>query len=54
MKKKTILWLLIFAAVILGGLLLYRHLSGTGGAVGVISVGGGGRGRVGLLKGREG
>ena len=53
MKKKTILWLLIFAAVILGGLLLYRHLSGTGGTVAVISVDGEVRERIDLSKVRE-
>ena len=50
MKKNTILWLLIFAAVILGGLLLYRHLSGTGGTVAVISVDGVARERIDLTE----
>ena len=53
MKKKTILWLLIFAAVILGGLLLYRHLSGAGGTVAVISVDGEVIERIDLSKIRE-
>ncbi|MBO5496169.1 MAG: NusG domain II-containing protein [Oscillospiraceae bacterium] len=53
MKKKTILWLLIFAAVILGGLLLYRHLSSAGGTVAVISVDGEVRERIDLSKIRE-
>ena len=53
MKKKTILWILIFAAVVLGGLLLYRHLSGTGGTVAVISVNGEVMERIDLSKVRE-
>lgn len=53
MKKKTILWILIFAAVIFGSLLLARHLGSTGGMIAVISVNGEEMERIDLSKVRE-
>ena len=40
MKRKTWIWILLFAALVLGGLLLYYHLGRTGGTMAVISVDG--------------
>jgi len=40
MKRKNWIWILLFALLIVGGLLVYRHLGSTGGTVAVISVDG--------------
>ena len=40
MKRKTILWILVFAAFIIGSLLLYCHMRNSGGTIAVISVDG--------------
>ena len=40
MKRKTWIWILLFAALVIGGLLLYYHLGRTGGTMAVISVDG--------------
>ena len=53
MKKKTILWILNFATMDLGGLLLALHLRAPGGTVAVISVNGEVMERIDLSKVRE-
>ena len=53
MKKKTLLWILIFALVVIVGLLWYWHLGSTGGMVAVISVDGEEMERIDLSKVRE-
>ena len=53
MKKKTILWILIFAGIVIGGLLLYRQLGAGGGVIAVILVDGEEMERIDLSKVRE-
>ena len=53
MKKTTLLWILVFAGIVIGGLLWVRHLSGTGGVIAVISVDGEEMERIDLSKVRE-
>ena len=51
--KKTLLWILLFAAVVAGGLLLTRRLDSRGGTIAVISVNGEEIERIDLSKVRE-
>ena len=53
MKKKTILWILIFALAVLGGLLLTQRLADRGGMIAVITVDGEEIERIDLSKVRE-
>ena len=53
MKKKTLLWILVFAVLVIGGLLWVRHLGGAGGMIAVISVDGEEMERIDLSKVRE-
>ena len=40
MKRKTWIWILLFALLVIGGLLLYYRLGQTGGTIAVVSVDG--------------
>ena len=53
MKTKSLLWGLLFAAIVVGGLLLYRSFGQGEGTVAVISVNGEERERVDLSKVRK-
>ena len=53
MKTKSLLWGLLFAVIVLGGLLLYRSFGQGEGTVAVISVNGEERERVDLSKVRK-
>ena len=53
MKKKNILWALLFAVIVLGGVLLYLHLGKGEGTVAVVSVDGEVLERIDLSKVRE-
>lgn len=53
MKKKSILWGLLFAIIVIGGLLLYRQLGNGPGTVAIISVDGEQLERIDLSKVRE-
>ena len=50
MNKKSVIWLLLFAAVIIAGLLLYFVLQNSGGNVAVISIDGEEQYRIDLSK----
>ena len=53
MKKKNILWALLFAVIVLGGVLLYLYLGKGEGTVAVVSVDGEVLERIDLSKVRE-
>ena len=53
MKKKNLFWILLFAALVVGGLLLWHALAATGGTIAVISVDGKELDRIDLSRVRE-